>query len=231
MTERRFLLRGLPDDGVVRLSENIMQHVRVLRLAAGARVLLFDGAGKRAEAVLVDEEHARIERIEHVASFRAVSVAVPILKGDRQDWLVEKLCELGCAALVPVTCERSVINELSEGKRARMERIVEAACKQSGRDDLMRIEPLVPLLCLAPRAPTVLSPSAAMLLSSVSGTAERLLVIGPEGGLTTVEETALVAQGGSLAGLSGPILRAETAAIASLAIASQTLRGVSAAES
>ncbi len=221
MSERRFLLRDLPDSGVAALSQNIQQHVRVLRLPVGTGVLLFDGAGKRAHAILESETHARITHVEQVPVTRSISVAVPILKGDRQDWLVEKLCELGCAALVPVTSERSVINDLGEGKRARFERIVEAACKQSRRDDLMRIEPLVPVLSLAPRAPTVLSPSAAQLLSAVSGTSPRLLVIGPEGGLTEREESVLVAHGGALAGLSGPILRAETAAIAAAAIASQ----------
>ncbi len=221
MSKRRFLLRDLPDGGLVQLSENIRHHVRVLRLTSGTQVLLFDGAGKRAHAILESDTHARITQVEQVPVTRSVSVAVPILKGDRQDWLVEKLCELGCAALVPVTSERSVINELGEGKRARFERIVEAACKQSRRDDLMHIEPLVPVVSLAPRAPTVLSPSAADLLSEVSGTSPRLLVIGPEGGFTEKEEAALVAQGGTLAGLSGPILRAETAAIAAAAIASQ----------
>ncbi len=217
MSERRFLLRTLPESGIVQLSEDIVHHVRVLRLNAGAKIVLFDGMGLKVEATLIDPHSAQIQRSERVNAMRSVTIAVPLLKGDRQDWLVEKLCELGCAALIPITCERSVINELSDNKRTRMERLVEAACKQSGRIDLMRIETLAPLSSLVERSPVVLSPHAATKLAP----GPCFLVVGPEGGLTAAEETMLVAKGGSLAALSGPILRAETAAIAAAAIALQ----------
>ncbi|MCC6806491.1 MAG: 16S rRNA (uracil(1498)-N(3))-methyltransferase [Deltaproteobacteria bacterium] len=214
MSERRFYFAGLPDSGAVALSPDIVHHVAVLRLSAGAKIVLFDGAGKRADATLLDATHARIDRFEQTPPRAPLLLAVPLLKGDRQDWLVEKLCELGVSTLQPIVTERAVIRELSDNKRARMERLVVAACKQCGRADLMRIAPLADVASV--RDATVLSPGAAVALAELSPS---VLVVGPEGGLTDAEEVALVAAGGTRARLVGPILRAETAAIAAAAIA------------
>lgn len=218
MSERRFFLSPLPDAGVVALSEDIVHHVAVLRLGAGAPIVLFDGKGKRARATLVDGAHARIDSVVHVDVARAITIAAPLLKGERQDWLVEKLCELGVAALQPIESARTVINELSDNKRARLERIVVAACKQSGRADLMRIEAMVPLSALAERKPILLSPRATAPLIDVASAAT-LLVIGPEGGFTDDEEAWLLGRGAIRARIDAPVLRAETAAIAAAAIA------------
>src|ERR1700733_16093702 len=88
---------------------------RVLRLAAGSAVTLFDGAGGeydarieslRKDAVLMEVgAHAAIER----ESPLAVTLAQGVSRGERMDWVVQKATELGVRRIVPLITERSVV--------------------------------------------------------------------------------------------------------------------------
>ena len=69
-----------------------------------------------------------------------LEVAAPLPKGDRAQFLVEKLTELGVTSFVPLKTARSVV-EPREAKREKLQRYVIEASKQCGRNVLMRIEP------------------------------------------------------------------------------------------
>jgi 16S rRNA (uracil1498-N3)-methyltransferase len=147
---------------------------------------------------------------------------VPLPKGDRAQFLVEKLTELGVARLVPLRTARSVVHP-GETKQEKLRRWVIEASKQCGRNILMEVMPLADwknysvgadlpqVRWLAHPAPEAQRPVE--LPQPLSG--NRLAVaIGPEGGFTDEEIAAAVSSGWQMVNLGLRILRVETAAIA-----------------
>ena len=232
--------------GDVPLDVGQAHHARaVLRLADGAAVEVFDDAGNVAAATLVfDGPRAALARIERIDVAEAVSsdagglrwsVAAAVPKGERADWMVEKLSELGCAAFIPLATVRSVVLPEGRNKRDRWARIAAESAKQSRRRGVMRIEELTTLTDLARRIADAMArhtegrargwflstESAAVPARAAidAGLADPfLLAIGPEGGWTSDEQSALSAAGLTPVGLTRTILRVETAAVAAAAI-------------
>ncbi|MCS6911663.1 MAG: 16S rRNA (uracil(1498)-N(3))-methyltransferase [Myxococcales bacterium] len=204
--------------------------LRVLRLSAGDRVLLLDGSA-RAEAVLLADGALRIERREPAAALPGrVMLLLALLKGDKMDWVVQKAVELGVGRLLPVACARSV--RRLEPARARMQqrrwqRIAMAAAEQCRRDDVPAIElpcDLETAMAEAQQAPLRLlvweGAAGPPLRASLppAPPARIALLVGPEGGLAPEEVAAARQAGFILCGLGPRILRAETAALAALAV-------------
>lgn len=137
--------------GEVALDPAQAHHARVvLRLADGAEVELFDDAGQRARGVLHLDGSQAVVRVEHVEPHDAEAglewiVASAVPKGDRADWMIEKLSELGAAAFIPLAAARSVVLPEGRGKRERWMRIATESAKQSRRRGVMRIEALTSL--------------------------------------------------------------------------------------
>ena len=165
--------------GVCRLDAEESRHARkVLRLAAGAAVELFDGEGRLAEAVIesvapsgVDCRVTAVRRVTPAGPWLTLATAVP--KGPRAVEMVNQLAQLGVNRWVPLACDRSVVEPAKTassaprkrrrsrgtdeatptgrgGQLARYERAALAAAKQSGRPTLMQIgEPATPASVLA----------------------------------------------------------------------------------
>lgn len=203
---------------------------RVLRAEPGEQVELFDGHGGAAEAEVIEvaKRSVLLRLISPVNSTPRQSpevvLAVASPKGERLAWMIEKVTELGVDRLIPLQTARSVVIP-GDQKLHKLEQTVIAACKQSGRNRLLRIDEPCPLTRLADR----IDPEKCLLLiGNRSGqpiiTAFNdegcirldavIAVIGPEGGLTAEEESLLTAWGARSVCLSRQILRVETAAIA-----------------
>ena len=121
---------------------------KVLRLAVGDAVELFDGSGRIARARILDADAAavicQIEQLRHARILGpSLTVASAVPKGPRAVEMVNQLAQLGVDAWVPLACERSVVDPRRWGLRGgqRYERGALAAAKQSGRPTLLRIEP------------------------------------------------------------------------------------------
>jgi 16S rRNA (uracil1498-N3)-methyltransferase len=118
----------------------------VMRTRVGDRVVLFDGRGHQAQAVVtaVSKRVVRCETegADYVPRDNAIGMwmGVALPKGERAKELVERLTELGVDRLTPLGCERSPW-DVSEGTFTKLTRVVIEACKQSGRNRLMRIDP------------------------------------------------------------------------------------------
>jgi len=235
---RFFVRTGAPVGEVVTLDEGDSHHAaRVLRLEAGAEVGLLDGAGRRlgARVVGVDRRatRVRIEREERVAAPPRVGLAPTCLKGKAMDYLVQKATELGVARLSPLVTERAVVrldpgdtDGDAERRVADWTRTAVEACKQCGNPWLPVIDRPVTLEAfLAGRRPGLL------LVASLRADARPLrgllsggvvdgvtLVLGPEGDFTPAEEDRLREAGARPMGLGPLVLRAETAAVAGLAV-------------
>ncbi len=197
----------------------------VLRMKAGAELLVFDGASgewlaRIAEAGRKHMTLAVERRTREPEAIPDVWLAFAPVKRARIDWLVEKATELGVARLIPVTTQRTVVERLNlERLRAH---IIEAA-EQCGRTRLPELaEPLPLARFLAQRdtARTLYfadeSGGEPPILAFKAGAAT--ILTGPEGGFTDDERAAIRAAPNAIAISLGPrILRAETAALAALA--------------
>ncbi|MGA8007863.1 MAG: 16S rRNA (uracil(1498)-N(3))-methyltransferase, partial [Thiomonas sp.] len=133
--------------GLFDLPAAAARHAQVLRLRAGAELVLFDGAGGEWQARLHAPRQAEI--LEHSATEREtpqrVLLAVGMPANERMDWLVEKATELGVAAIQPLITQRSVLRLGGERAQKRVEHwqgIAVAACEQCGRNRLPVIAPI-----------------------------------------------------------------------------------------
>jgi 16S rRNA (uracil1498-N3)-methyltransferase len=237
MSVARFHCPGGPVPGDVgseyALPDAVAHHaLRVLRLAVGERIVLFTGAGGEFAATLVRadkrEAVARIDAydpVERESGF-AVTLVQGIAANDAMDHAVRRAVELGAAAIQPVLTTRSARvpdGERGEKRLAHWRQIVIAACEQCGRNRVPEVRDVATLehwLANRDAAATglLLSPTADIAIAATPRPQQALdMLVGPEGGFTA-EEIALAQRRGMVAVRLGPrVLRAETAALASLA--------------
>ncbi len=228
------------------LAEEARHAVRVLRLAAGAALVGLDGRGGRQPLRVraVRKDGLELELAGPLAREPApgadgaalpwVELAVAWPRRNRVEDMLNRLVQLGLAAIRPLAAKQRGPEEPPGEAPARLLRVAREACKQSGRAWLPEFEPLRTPRQLAadPRAAAVavLDPDAALTLDtwlrSLSpsplgvGTRARpiVLVVGPEGGLTEEERESLREHGASATWLGPHLLRVETAAEAAMAI-------------
>jgi len=217
-----------------RLPEAAAAHVtKVLRLAAGDPITLFDGSGADYDAVLkvvarsgVSAEVGTGRPVDRESSLD-VTLLQGVSRGPRMDTVVQKATELGVRRLHPVLTGRSVVRLDAERARARLDhwqRIVISACEQCGRSVLPEVMAASPLDdALAALMPgtvgLTLDPRGEHTLGELLGSATRVaLAIGPEGGFTEDEIRTLTGAGFQGLRLGPRILRTETAPLAALAI-------------
>lgn len=239
-----FLAEGRTDE----LEEEEAQHARkVLRLAEGDLLIGLDGAGTRRplrvrqlskRALLLEPagepEHEPAPGAEG-SPLPWFELAIAWPRRNRVEDMVNRLTQLGVAAIRPLRAEQRGPEEVPDELSERVRRVAREAVKQSGRAWLPRFHPPSTVLELAatPAAPdfAVLDPRAGLpldlwlrsLLPSPAdrGTEARPigLLVGPEGGLSGPERRALIEAGASLCWLAPFVLRIETAAEASMALA------------
>ncbi|NIA22045.1 MAG: RsmE family RNA methyltransferase [Anaerolineaceae bacterium] len=216
----------------VALEGDELHHLRtVRRLGTGAEVELFDGCGRLARCRLVrlDRRRAELEVLETAESEPPrlqLTIAAAVAKGNRMDFLVEKVTELGATALWPLVTARGSVTDCGQQKQLSWRRRSIEACKQCGRLFLPRIGP--PLGLDEAIARMQAEPFDLVLLADLSGEAKavgevlgeagaarRLIgLVGPEGGFSDSERRRLLALGGRAVRLAPTVLRVETAAVA-----------------
>lgn len=220
--------RVAPSHPLVLEPDQARHAAEVLRLGRGDAVVLFDAAGRVAEATLDRVEPRRVTAAVRVVRVMPrvrpeLQLAVALPKGPRGQDMVNQLVQLGVDRLTPLRSERATVAPRS-GKLERWERVVLEACRQARRPWRMTIdEPRGLDAVLAEQAELKLlsSPGGAALadLRGRIAAAERVLVlIGPEGGWSA-GELAAAASAGCVAWWLGPhVMRIETAAAAAAAI-------------
>lgn len=201
----------------------------VLRLTEGTTVELFDNDGATAAAEIIHLEPQVIVRIGAVTAASGgadLVIASAVPKGERADWMVEKLSELGCARFIPLATARSVVLPEGKNKRDRWLRLATESARQSRRAGVMRIDPLTPLLDalrqIDPSADAFhlsTESTAEPIFASLIGRANVMLFIGPEGGWTADEMALFTERHVRGLRLTTTILRVETAAVAAAAVA------------
>ena len=222
----------------IELEKPAAHHLtRVLRLNHHDPVILFNGDDSEYPAQLhIDNKKVFVTIEKQLTISRESSLQITLLqgisKGDRMDLAIQKAVELGVTKIIPVICQRTVVNLKAERKDKKMSHwqgIVINACEQSGRNKLPELEDTQALHQVINQNTSglklTLDPQATISLASIKpDTNQVTLLIGPEGGLTDEEIEQAKQQGISGIQLGKRVLRTETAALAAIS-AIQTLWG------
>ncbi len=234
MSIARFFHSPLPTGGQVDLADAEARHAsNVLRLSAGTEIVLFDGQGGEARAIItcVTKRAVQVEIVERTDTNRELAQPLQLLvalpKGDRQKVLVDGLVQLGTTQLTPLSCARGVAQPTGSALE-RLERSVIESCKQCGRNQLLSILPpqsiseLVALhvndfqgwsLLAHPYGQSRSLREIDVSSDSVSHCPGARVAIGPEGGFTDSEVAMLLDAGWTQVALGPRVLRIEYAAL------------------
>jgi 16S rRNA (uracil1498-N3)-methyltransferase len=223
----RFYVNCELSPGPVLIQGAEAHHLAVVcRLRPGDAVCLFNGDGHQYPARI--EEINRREVALNVFSVESPSrelpfrldMAAPLPRGDRAQFLLEKLTELGVTSFTPLRTARSVVHP-RESKLDKLQRYVIEASKQCGRNVLLEVRPMIewPAFCVATELPArrILAHPGGEDTPSLADNApgcDTVAAVGPEGGFTEDEVALACAAGWRLLDLGPRILRIETAAIA-----------------
>ena len=207
------------------------QILRVLRMGAGSCVLAFNGSGREWEVQIVTASRGEVTgrivaevRTPRESPLRIILLQA-LLKGDKMDYLVQKVTEMGVAEVVLLSTRRTVAQ--GSGKVARWRRIALESAEQSGRLTIPGLRgpfPLEEYVAEPTAGPAIVlwegerGGTLAELLEKEPHPAEIKIVVGPEGGLEPEEVTLLKRVGFVSVSLGPRTLRAETAAVAALAV-------------
>jgi len=215
------------------LDEAAAHYLRhVLRLSDGAELRLFNGRDGEFAARLIaagkrDAKLAVGERMRAFQPPRDLWLCFAPIRQGRIEFIIEKATELGAARLVPVLTQRCQVRQINA---TRLEAHAREAAEQCERLDLPAIAPLTPLndllaawpgerrlfACLERRE----APRLLQAVQALPAGAPLALLIGPEGGFAPEEAERLAGRPFVTAvSLGDTILRAETAALAALAVA------------
>ncbi len=197
------------------LSDDDVHHFeRVLRVATGDPIVVGDGSGGWRLARFDRRPQPESDVNATDGSRRRVTVGFTPVKGERPEWFVQKLTELGVDEIVPLLTERSVVrwDETRAAKaHERMSKVAREACLQSRRLRLPVIRSLTTFVEGVEGSPGV-------VLADPEGRAptpsDQVIFVGPEGGFSDRERSTA-----PLVALPGHILRAETAAMVAATIA------------
>lgn len=218
----------------LQLPESTSHYIsRVLRLAQGQQVILFNGDGhdyltelrqisKHGVEACPLEQH-RVQRESPLQSHLLQSIS----RGERMDYTLQKAVELGVSRITPVfseRCEVKLSGPRLDKKYQHWQQIIISACEQSGRNQLPQLDKPLSFDASLELAPAdsqrfILDPQQALSLKQVTQSSQQVaLWIGPEGGFSPAEITQAQHHQISTLNLGPRVLRTETAAVATLAM-------------
>lgn len=233
---RRLFFVDEVHSGKAEISGDEAQHLtKVLRVEVGQKYELSDNEHLYLAEVELARKSQVVFRVLEKHEPRPMPVklhlAAALIKFDHFEWMLEKATELGVEQITPVIAERSErgLDHAAGKRRERWERILRESCQQSRRAHLPELKAAVSLrhvlqgeadvrLFLDENEQTL--PVLNALPAERNAERRVSLLIGPEGGWVDHERTS-ASEGGWQAVTLGPsVLRAETAAIAGMAIIS-----------
>jgi len=228
----RFFVDGIYGEGASVVLDRADAHkiLRVLRLNAGDAIRIVDSSGTEFDAALANGSEPLEARLgapvvrDNANPRVRLTIAQGIPKGQKMEFVVEKASELGVAALLPFTSERTIVRESGANKVERWRRIAKSSAEQSGRRQILEVADPMPFsallerfsaydVVLFPWEASAPSPLRTMLPPLLEKGREALAIIGPEGGFAHTEAAAAEAAGATVVSLGTRILRTETAGL------------------
>ncbi len=242
MTRRRWIAEHW-DEATASITGAQAAHMaRVLRARPGMEAdVVAGGHVFHAEVAAASPEEVRFNLVTEVQADPAlpVTLVIAVFKFDRMEWAIEKATELGVTALAPVIAQRTEkhLAQAAEKRAERWRRIAHEAAQQSRRSDVPLIhDPISLAECVKSASKDVRIVLAEqertttlrrLIEEAVEAAVQEMpaieIAIGPEGGWAPAEEALFDANGWRAATLGPRILRAETAAIAALAVVASFL--------
>jgi 16S rRNA (uracil1498-N3)-methyltransferase len=242
MTRRRWIAEHWDEATATIVGAHAEHMARVLRAQPGMEAdVVAGGHVFHAEVAAVSASEVRFNLIAEVQADPAlpVTLVLSVYKFDRMEWALEKATELGVAAVAPVIARRTE-KHLAQGTEKRIQRwrrIAHEAAQQSRRADVplildvstlaarVRAASVSTRIVLAEQERTTTLRNAIQEAADAAGKDMPSLeiAIGPEGGWAPEEEALFDANGWRAVSLGPRILRAETAAIAALAVVASFL--------
>jgi 16S rRNA (uracil1498-N3)-methyltransferase len=236
MTRRRWIADEVSGDRAALVGEHADHLIRVLRARVGEESEIATGQSVRHGRITsVKDNRVEFELGEAISAAAVVEITLvlSIFKFDRMEWAIEKCTELGVSRIVPLISRRtdSHLAAASAKRVERWQRLARQAAEQSRRAMPPEIGAPIKLseaLNLSTSLRIVLAESEEQtllrdVLEPDVASKGIVLAIGPEGGWTEDELQAFQQAGWISASLGNTILRAETAAMAALAVAASAL--------
>ncbi len=231
---RLFLPPISPDQKEILLDELASRYlVKVLRLAEGSKFFGFDNQGFQYDLTLKNTGSHSVtasvllrKPIDTGISQGVLVLAQGLPKASKMDLILRQGTEVGLDRFIPLVTRRSISRpdvSQHEHKNERWQKILVEACRQCGRNDLPRLDPVTSwndLLGSFQEFDLVLlpyekeAPTLASVLESRNHAGKILILIGPEGGWSTEEVREAEEKGALPVHLPTPILRTETAGVA-----------------
>jgi 16S rRNA (uracil1498-N3)-methyltransferase len=242
MTRRRWIAERWDEATATIVGAQAEHMARVLRAQPGMEAdVVAGGHVFHAEVAAVEADEIRFNLIAEIESDPAlpITLVMAVFKFDRMEWAMEKATELGVAGIAPVIARRTEkhLAQAAAKRTERWRRIVHEASQQARRSDVPVIHDPVLLgervraastatrLVLAEQErTTTLHAALEEAIAAAGAEAPSLeIAVGPEGGWAPDEEALFDANGWRAVSLGPRILRAETAAIAALAVVGSSL--------
>lgn len=196
--------------------------VKVLRGKVGDKFLVCDGNGKIYYAIAKEYKNKKlifeIEKLKEIKERKKISIASSIPKGQRMAYLIEKACEIGVDRIYPLIAKYSSVRLVTPGMAKRFNSIARAACMQSEKGFLTKVEDPLSLkdAILKFEKIGVLEMKGEVINWKKFKEEGEILFIGPEGGWAEEEIKIFKEKKILLLPLIDEPLRIETAAITGL---------------
>lgn len=218
-----------PFEEQIQLNEDESKHMsRVLRLGIGDQVLLLNGQGGKALAVIIDPHPKKAllktiskNRIEKRSLTNLHIAMAPTKNIDRFEWFLEKSTEIGIDEVTPLLCEHS---ERKVIKEDRLNKVLVSAIKQSGQSFLPKLNSLTPFIEFVSNHPNGLiaycpiDANPVSLVDAVKNRKDITILIGPEGDFSPAEVRFALENGYTQITLGDSVLRTETAGVYACAV-------------
>ncbi|MCI0348487.1 MAG: 16S rRNA (uracil(1498)-N(3))-methyltransferase [Acidobacteriales bacterium] len=231
MTRRRWIADEVSGGRALLLDKNAHHLARVLRAKIGQQFdVVADGRVRRARIASISDQRVEFDLAEELPTFDLpveITLLLSVFRFEPMEWALEKATEMGVARFVPIIAQRSEKHLVSAaGKRVeRWQRIAHEASQQARRASVpevstpMKIDDAITAGEGIVLAESEENKSLKNALAEIGSRSALRLAIGPEGGWTNDELELFREAQWRTASLGKTILRAETAAVAALAVA------------
>ncbi len=228
-----FVEKDKTPDGLYVIGGADYNHIKnVLRMKVGERIIIsYNGKSDLCEIFGILPEYVQAKVLEENYNDTSLPIKIVLMqglpKGDKTELIIQKAVELGVDEIIPVETERSVVkidNKKKDGKIARWQAISESASKQSKRNFIPEISPILTFneamerakdfdLFIVPYECKEEMKATAETLSLIKKGMTIGIFIGPEGGISDGEIKKAETIGAKTISLGKRVLRSETAAV------------------